>query len=239
MFGHRSRPHRGRTFPPLGGHSRALLARVFVILTCAVLVAVGVVAVVRWGSGPDGSRAPVRSWPVRYVALAVAAGVLAAGAGGRVLMRLLAVTSPDADGQITEAGAEIGEITVGGTLGFLAFAGMSAGVLAAVLYVVAGSVLPRGRAGGIVLGLGLLVLAGAQLEPLRADNIDFNLVGPGWLSLLAFTALAVFQGMVTWALAGRLGVPSLGAGRAVRVVAAIVLVVALPSFVGAVADILG
>ena len=209
----------------------------FVILICLALVAVGVVAVVRWGAGPAGTRAPVRAWPVGYVALALGAGVLAAGAGGRVLMRLLAVTSPDAHGQITEAGAEIGEITFGGTLGFLVFAGVSAGVLAAVLYVVVGSVLPRGRAGGIVLGLALLVLAGAQLDPLRPDNFDFNLVGPGWLSLLAFTALAVFQGMLTWALAGRLRLPSLPAGRAARVAAAIVLVVALPFFVGSIAEI--
>ena len=165
--------------------------------------------------------------------------MLAAGAGGRLLMRLLAVTSPDADGRITEAGAEIGEITVGGTLGFIAFVGVPAGALAAVLYALAGSVLPRGRAGGIVLGLALLVLAGAQLEPLRADNIDFNLVGPGWLSLIAFTALAVFQGMLTWALAARLQLPSLPASRAMRVAAGIVLVVALPVFVIAVADIAG
>ncbi len=209
------------------------------MLICAALAAVGVAAVVRWGSGPDGSRAPTRSWPVRYVAVALVAGLLAAGAGGRLLMRLLAVTSPDADGQITEAGAEIGEITVGGTLGFMAFAGVSAGALAAVLYGLAGSVLPRGRVGGIVLGLALLVLVGAQLEPLRPDNFDFNLVGPSWLSLLAFTALAVFQGMLTWALAGRLGLPSLPASRALRVAAGIVLVVALPVFVVAVADIAG
>ena len=65
--------------------------------------------------------------------MALARGVLAAGAGGRLLMRLLAVTSPDADGQITEAGAEIGEITVGGTLAFVAFAGVAAGALAAAL----------------------------------------------------------------------------------------------------------
>ena len=173
------------------------------------------------------------------MALAVVAGVLAAGAGGRLLMRLLAVTSPGADGQITEAGAEIGEITVGGTLGFITFAGVPAGVLAAVLYGLAGSVLPRGRAGGIVLGLALLVLAGAHLEPLRPDNFDFNLVGPTWLSLVAFTALAVFQGMLTWALAARLQLPSLPASRALRVAAAIVLVVALPVFVIAVADIAG
>ncbi len=207
------------------------------MLICGALAAVGVAAVVRWGSGPDGSRAPARSWPVLYVAVALVAGVLAAGAGGRLLMRLLAVTSPDADGQFTEGGAEIGEITVGGTLGLMAFAGVPAGALAAVLYGLAGSMLPRGRAGGIVLGLALLVLAGAQLEPLRPDNFDFNLVGPSWLSLLAFTALAIFQGMLTWALAGRLGLPSLPAGRVVRVAAVVVLLVAVPLFVSAVAEI--
>src|SRR5688500_17536067 len=123
------------------------------MLICAALVAVGVVFVARWGAGPDRAGAPARAWPVRYVALAVVSGVLAAGAAGRLLMRLLAVTSPDAEGQITEAGAEIGEITVGGTLGFITFVGVPAGVLAALLYGLAGSVLPRGRAGGVVLGL--------------------------------------------------------------------------------------
>jgi hypothetical protein len=210
---------------------------VLVILICAALVAVGVVFVARWGAGPDRAGSPARAWPVRYVALAVISGVLAAGAGGRLVMRLLAVTSPDAEGQITEAGAEIGEITVGGTLGFITFAGVPAGLLAALLYGLAGSVLPRGRVGGVVLGLALLFLAGAQLEPLRPDNFDFDLVGPDWLSLIAFAALAVFQGMLTWALAARLQLPSLPASRALRVAAAIVLVVALPLFVIAVADI--
>jgi hypothetical protein len=209
---------------------------VLVMLICVALAAVGVVAVVRWGAGPGTDRAPMRSWPLGYAAL-VLTGVLAAGAGGRLVMRLLAITSPDADGQITEAGAEIGEITLAGTLSFLTFVGVSAGLLAAVLYVVTGSVLPRGRAGGVVLGLALLVLAGAQIEPLRPDNFDFNLVGPGWLSLLAFTALAVFQGMLTWALAGRLALPSLPAGRAGRITAVVVLLVTLPFFVSAVAEI--
>jgi hypothetical protein len=210
---------------------------VLVMVFCAALAAVGVMIVVRWGAGPEAGRAPVRAWPLRYVALALVGGVLAAGAGGRLVMRLLAVTSPDADGQITEAGAEIGEITLEGTLGYLSFVGVTAGLLAALLYVVAGSVLPRGRAGGIVLGLALLVLVGAQLEPLRPDNFDFNLVGPGWLSLVAFIALAVFQGMVTWALAGRLRLPSLPVPRAARVAAAVAFLVALPFFLRSVAEI--
>ena len=68
----------------------------------------------------------------------------------------------------------------------------------------------RGRAGGLALGATLLVLGGSN-EPLRADNFDFNLVGPDWLSVLAFTALALFQGALTVAIAARLsrGVPSI------------------------------
>jgi len=49
--------------------------------------------------------------------------------------------------------------------------------------------------------------------------------------------LAVFQGMLTWALAGRFGLRPLPLrGRAIRVVAALLVLVALPAFVGAVAD---
>jgi hypothetical protein len=176
------------------------------------------------------------------LAAGVAAGVLAAGAGGRLVMRLLAATSPQSHGQITEGAATIGDITVGGTIGFIAFVGVAAGALSAGLYLLVGSLLPRGRAGGVALGLLLLVLAGTRLDPLRADNFDFNLVGPDWLSLLLFTALAVFQGALTWALAGRLGADPLPVGArvvvAVRVAAAVLVLAALPAFVGAVADIL-
>jgi hypothetical protein len=226
---------------------------VVVIVACAALVAAGVVLVVRWGSGSPESapadaamRAPARSLMILFAAGALA-GVLAAGAGGRLVMRLLAVTSPHADGQTTEGGAPIGEITVGGTLGFFVFAGVAAGLLSALLYVLVGSLLPRGRAGGVALGLVLLLLAGARLEPLRAENIDFNLVGPDWLSLLSFTGLAIFQGMLMWALAGRLNLRPLpvartfGGRRALttgRIVAGVLVLAAARGFVSAVADIL-
>ena len=62
------------------------------------------------------------------------------------------------------------------------------------------------------------MLVGWQLEPLRADNFDFNLIGPDWLSLLAFTAIALFQGVLVVALVARLsrGVPPDLARRARR-----------------------
>jgi hypothetical protein len=210
-----------------------------VIVACAALVAAGLVCVVRWGAGPRPAAAP--PWPRYALGLVVAgpvAGLLAAGAGGRLVMRLLALTSPDARGGTTEAGETIGEITAGGTAGFVLFIGVPAGALAVIVFVLAGSLLPAGRAGGVVLGLVLLVLVGVRLEPLRADNFDFNLVGPDWLSLLSFTALALFQGMLTWALAARYGLqPVRWRGRAVRIAAAVVVLLALPGFAGAVAEI--
>jgi hypothetical protein len=226
---------------------RAVLTGISVIAACAALVATGVVFAVRWGSGASAAGRGAGRQPVPYVALALAAGaaagVLAAGAGGRLVMRLLAATSPQSDGAITEGAARIGDITVGGTLGFFAFAGLAAGGLSAALYVLLGSLLPRGRGGGVALGAVLLVLAGARLDPLRADNFEFNLVGPDWLSLLSFTGLAVFQGMVTWAIMGRLNLHPLtiGGRRFValgRATAGVVVLAALPGFASAVADIL-
>ncbi len=211
-----------------------------VIAVCCVLVVAGLVVVVRWGGDePDGAPPPARRLGLT-LATGVVAGVLAAGAGGRLVMRLLALTSPEAAGGLTEGLATIGDITAGGTLGFFIFAGIPAGMLAAVLYLVAGSLLPRGRWGGAALGLLLLVLVGTRLEPLRADNIDFNLLGPDWLSVLCFSALAVFQGLVTRAVAARLGVPPLHLrGRAPYVVAGVVVLAALPGFAIAMGDILG
>ena len=93
----------------------------------------------------------------------------------------------------------------------------------------------------------LLVLAGSRLDPLRADNFDFALVGPDWLSVLLFAALALFQGMLVVAVAAALSgaLPSpvrlATAPRALvagRVAAAVVVLAALPGFVSAVADIL-
>lgn len=209
-----------------------------VIAICAAVVAAGLVLVAR-----NNRDAPPALPPLRYVAVCVGAGLgagaIAAGCGGRLVMRLLALTSPEAKGAITEAEAVIGEITLGGTLGFVVFVGLPAGFLAGVLYALAGPLLPRGRAGGLALGAILLVLAGS-FEPLRAENFDFNLVRPDWLSVLAFTALALFQGLLVVALAARLSrdVPSLEPGPRVLLALAATVLVSLPFFAGDVAEIL-
>ena len=183
-----------------------MVADAIVIAVCAALLVAGVGMVIRWGGAPE-TGAPAPSL-VRYglacAAAGAVAGVIAAGAAGRLVMGLLALTSPRVSGALTEADAVIGQVTIGGTLGFIIFVGLPAGLMSGILYAVAGPVLPRGRAGGLAVGAILLVLVGSRLEPLRADNIDFRLVGPDWLSVSAFVGLALFQGLLVQAVAARL-----------------------------------
>ena len=213
-----------------------------VIAACVALVALGIVLVVRRGGGAQEDDRQL-DWP-RYVAVSLgaglAAGLLAAGAGGRLMMRLLGATSsPDVHGLSTEAGETIGEITVGGTLAFLVFVGLPAGFLSGMLYALFAPVLPSGRARGVALGVVLLVLFATRIEPLRPDSIDFLLLDPAWLAVLGFSALALFQGMLVSALAP----PPRPVARSRvliggRVALAVVLLAALPGFIGATTDIL-
>jgi len=217
-----------------------VLTDVAVLAGCAGMVAAGIWMVVRWGDDRAELRLAFPRYLVALGVMAAGSGLLAAGAAGRLVMGLLAVTSQDAHGLITEAGATIGEITLGGTLTFFGFAGLGAGVLMTALFLLAGSLLPRGRTGGALLGLGAFILVGPRGEPIRNDNFDFDLVGPDLLSLACFTALAAFQGMLTVALAGHLGVRPLPIPRVPgRVVAGAVTLVALPGFLAAAGDILG
>src|SRR5829696_2425296 len=223
----------------------------WVIVVCLLLVLVGLVAVVRWGglpveppptpaqAAPGSGVPPPVSLVVRrylwYLAVALlsgaAAGILAAGAGGRLVMRLLAVTAgAGAQGQITEAQEIVGRITVDGTLGFVVVTGLFFGPVSGAAYLLRRRWLPAGRAGGLAYGALLLVVAGTRLEPLRRSNPDFDLVGPSWVSVVAFTMLVLFHGMLVAALAGRLSraVPLLAARPGAIAIHAPLLLLVLP-----------
>jgi hypothetical protein len=191
-----------------------------VVVVCVLLVLAGLFAVIRWGGlavqSPPTPGGTARQLPVGlvvrhyvwYVTVAlttgVTAGILGAGAGGRLVMRLLAVTAgPAAQGQITEANEIVGRISVGGTVGFFLFTGIPIGLAAAAVYLLLRRWLPNGRAGGLALGALLLIMVGTRIDPLRANNPDFSLVGPAWVAVVAFLVLGLFQGMVVAALAGR------------------------------------
>jgi hypothetical protein len=236
---------------------------VAVIAGCVVLVLAGLAAVVRWGGltvepphapgleGPGADDPPPAGLVVRRylwvvnlaVAAGVGAGIMAAGAGGRLVMRLLAATSGDAaQGRITEAAEVVGRISVDGTIGFILFTALFFGSATGGAYLLVRRWLPAGRAGGLVYGALLLVLAGTRLEPLREGNPDFDLVGPAWLSVLAFSALVLLHGMLVAALAGRVGrlVPLLSRDpRAIAGHAPLLLLIALPPVVVALAVVGG
>jgi hypothetical protein len=227
----------------------------WVIVLCVVLVIAGLVAAVRWGGltvEPPSPPAPDAAGPTApppiglvvrrylwYLAVAVASGVgaglLAAGAGGRLVMRLLAVTAgPTAQGRVTEADQVVGRISVDGTLGFVVFTGLFVGLVTGVLYLLVRRWLPAGRTGGLAYGALLLVVAGTRLDPLRPGNPDFDLVGPGWVSVAAFATLVVFHGVLVAALAARVSraVPLLGTGpRAIVAHAPLLLLAPLGSAV--------
>jgi hypothetical protein len=202
-----------------------ILPSMWVIVGCSVLVLLGLLVIVGWGGvavqppptpAQDGAvpagRPPVGLVVRRYlwcltlaISAGVGAGILAAGAGGRLAMRLLAVTAgPDAHGRITEADQVVGRISVDGTVEFIVFTGLFFGAASGAAYLLVRRWLPAGRTGGVAFGVLLLVLAGTRLEPLRPGNPDFDLVGPGWVSVAAFGALVLFHGMLVAALAGRL-----------------------------------
>lgn len=193
-----------------------------VVVACGVLMAAGAIAIWRWGhlavqapwrptdagTTPQNFRESLRRllWYVDLVVIAgFASGLAGAGAGGRLVMRLLAATSEEsAQGRLTEAEEVVGEITVGGTIGFMVFTGLFGGLMISALYFLIRRWLPPGRVGGLVFGLLITVLFATRLEPLRPDNEDFRIVGPAWLAVIAFLALALFHALVLTAVASRL-----------------------------------
>ncbi len=190
-----------------------------VMVLSGLLLLVGIVSVVVWGDAtvrqPEfddaagrGSVALAARRYIWYLAVAVvsgvAAGVFVAGAGGRLVMRLLAATAGDAaQGKATEADEIVGRISTGGTLSFIVVVALIFSLPTGILYVLVRRWLPGGRLGGLVYGALLFVVVATRLEPLRADNPDFDIVGPGWVAATAFGTLVLLHGMLVAALAAR------------------------------------
>ncbi len=190
-----------------------------IVVICGLLAVLGLVGVARWGGTDfhappsDGEASPPTAGDVarrylRSVTLAigsgVGAGLLVSGPGGRLAMRLLAATAGDAaQGRETEAEEIVGRITASGTISFVLFTALFFGAATGALYLVIRRWLPAGRLGGLAFGMLLLVLAATRIDPLRSDNPDFDIVGPGWVALVVFGAVVIFHGMLVAAIAGR------------------------------------
>jgi hypothetical protein len=198
----------------------------------AILV-VGVGVTIWWGGTPyrswtpseDGAEPPsVRSATVRVLRGAAIgmvggfwAGALVTGPAIRLIMRVLAVTGgDDAQGRLTEADEVVGVISVDGTIGLYIFGGLFAGLLSGFVYAGVRHWLPSGRVGGLVFGALHLIVLATRVDPLRPQNPDFDIVGPGWLSVATFGLACLLHGMAVAAIANRYSheLPPTVAGRA-------------------------
>jgi hypothetical protein len=146
------------------------------------------------------------------VSAGIVSGLLVLGLGGRLVMRLLAATSGDAQGRLTEAGERVGAITVDGTIGFLVFVGLGGGIVTAFAFLLVRRWLPRcAGPAGLVTGVILIGTLGV-LDPLSPDNVDFAILRPTWLAIASVVATGVLFASTFAALAARLDTVAAGDG---------------------------
>lgn len=124
------------------------------------------------------------------------AGVLTVGPGVRLMMRLLAVTSSDdVQGQLTEAGEVVGQVSFGGSMFLIVIVGIGASLAGLALFSVLRRWLPRRSvvAGltGAAIGSGLLV---RPVGLISSTNRDFELVAPAALAVALCLATLVLFG---------------------------------------------
>jgi hypothetical protein len=133
------------------------------------------------------------------------AGLLVVGFGGRLVMRVLAATSGGgAQGRFTDAGERVGEITLGGSIGFFIFAGLLIPLASSLVFIPLRRILP-GQAwiSGSLFGLLLLATFGVS-DPLSPDNVDFVILSPTWLAVALVCVTALLFGVTFSALVARL-----------------------------------
>jgi hypothetical protein len=138
------------------------------------------------------------------VGAGLVAGVLVPGLGGRLFMRMMAATSgAAAQGRLTEAEEIVGDVSFGGTLGFVIFVGLVLPGAAAFAYLALRHFLPGPvRVGGLMFGVMLLGVFGVG-DPMSPDNVDFDVLGPLWLAVLGIVVLALLYGLTFGALSTR------------------------------------
>ena len=120
-------------------------------------------------------------------------GLLVAGLGGRVVMRLAAILVPDAVGAFTENGNRIGDITLSGSLGLI-LAGLFLGPFAGVVWVVVSPWIPGRGLARAILTVPIAVALGT-LALIRADNRDFRILDHDPAVVAALLGLVAVVGL--------------------------------------------
>lgn len=120
------------------------------------------------------------------------AGVLVAGVGGRLVMRLAAVLVPESAGRFTENGNRIGDITAGGTIALIVFIGLFVGVAGGTLWVTVRPWLPNAAGLRALVSIPIAVSLGTK-GLVEGANPDFRILG-GSIAVVAslVTLVALF-----------------------------------------------
>lgn len=195
------------------------LANMVLVSVCIVGVAAALriawrdggrsVRAARPASGAVGASFPaaVRSL-VGCLRAAAIAGILVVGLGGRLVMRVLGASSGDAaQGRLTDASERVGEISFGGTMGFIVFGGLLVPVVLSPVFLMIRRHLPQ-RAVFAGLGYGVLLLGTVGVDdPLSTDNVDFRILAPTWLAVTLIAATALLYGTTFAALVARWEAP--------------------------------
>lgn len=184
------------------------MLKTVVTLGCAAAIVAAVVLTVRLrdtrrtpsplsGSEPFRDRLAVTVGRTGGMVFgAVVAGVFTVGAGGRLLMRILAATSPDrVQGRLTDAEEVVGEVSVSGSVFLVVGIGIGSGVAGLALFSLLRRWLPsRSVAAGLVgvaIGAGLLVRPSGLLS---STNEDFTLLSPVALAVVICVAMFALFG---------------------------------------------
>ena len=176
------------------------------------------------------------SAPMRIaVAAGAFAGMISAGLGSRVVMRIIALADPSTDGATTDAEATVGDITFGGTANLMML-GTIAGVMGGATYLGVRRWLPVPAAGkGLAYGVVSLLTVGQLL--FDTHNADFQIFEPVVLVIVLFSLLFLLNGLIVAPLVDRFHPeptyrPSLRVSRAVTAGIAVICVLGAAAHVG-------
>jgi len=120
-------------------------------------------------------------------------GVLIAGLGGRIIMRVAALQVPAAVGRITENGNRIGDITAEGSLGLVLLAGLFFGLAGATVWVVVSPWIPGTGLQRALLAMPVAVaLTGVSL--IQGRNPDFQVLRHDGMTVVLLLLLLAAAG---------------------------------------------
>jgi len=172
--------------------------------------------------------------PALALAVGAVVGVVVAGGGARLAMRLIALADDREDfGLATEGGDVIGEVTLEGTL-FVLVTGLVLGIVGALLYLALRGCLPA-RPVLRALMFALIILGFGLTATVNGNDADFVFVNTV-VSIVSFAAVLLLYGLLVPTLIDRLAPRTASLSRWGRWVGVLVLAVSVVSGAVAVRD---